>query len=148
MIQEVSNDVSFYEALALVVEQARLKDPRLKVQREIIRRANARLIELRATEQDRFKKAVWEMLDFLSPSTLSSVLGGIDSCSYFKLCQIGWGLGLDDDTIEWLESLRKEEEPRNHSTTKQRIVIVKGGTKKSSAQDDIPDWVLKRPSRE
>lgn len=147
MIQEVTEGVTFYQELARVVEQARLKDPRLKVQREIIRRADAHLIKLRKTERDPFKKAVWNMLDFLAPPTLSNVLRGIDTPSYFTLCRIGWGLGLDEKTIEDLAVLLAEEEPRNHSTTHRRIAIVetmKGGTKQPGTENDVPSWAYRR----
>ena len=149
--EDVTFDVTFYKALAQVVEQARLKDPRLEVQREIIRRANAHLVELRTTEQDPFKRAVWKMLDFLAPSTLTNVLQWKDKPSYFTLCRIGWGLGLSDETIEWLASLLEEEQPRHHTTTQKRIAIVKeetmkGGEKLSTSEEEnVPSWVLQRP---
>lgn len=143
-VSKLSEDLSFFEGLALVVREAQEKDPQLKVQAEIIRRAHKHLreeIEQARREKDHFKEAVLELIRPLGRDTLSRVLSGKDTISYWTLYQIKLGLNLDQKTFEWLDSLRRLEEPRNHSTTQQRMIVI-GGAKPSQGKDhELPPWI-------
>jgi hypothetical protein len=140
-VSEISEDISFVEALSLVVRESGLS------QREIIRRSEIGLleeIEQAKRERDLFKAAILEMMGALRPSTLSRALRGVDSIEYPTLYRIGLGIGLKpgDPIFQRLDGLRQLEERRNHATTQQqRIVLMKGGAKQPNTENDIPSWV-------
>lgn len=155
MLQERVDEISFYEALALIVKRSGLK------QIEIVRRSNARLAEMiERTEIDPFLRSLLELVSPLDKSTVSNVLKGKDLVSALTLYRICLAFDLDEETLQWLQSrfgmcaqtqtaiydwlevLRQQEEPRNHSTAYRRIVLMTGGTKPlQTDDDDLPPWI-------
>ena len=77
-------------------------------------------------------------LVLLDKSTVSRAVSAIDSIRPPTLYRIGLGLELDPETRAWLEDLRKQEDKVNHSTTQQKIVVVKESSQPSRR---IPRWI-------
>lgn len=137
MLRERVEEISFYEALALIVEQSGLR------QVDIVNKSNERLAKL--IEQAKLPpllEALLQLVPALNAGTLSNILKAKDLPSDLMLYRIVLGLGLEEEeeqkTLELLENLRKLEKPRNHSSGKLRI--VKGG-KKPQIYHDIPSWI-------
>ncbi len=102
---------AFFEVFAQLVRESGL------LQSEITRRINVNS-RRHALYVGKSKKAAFHQ------STLGNIVKGRDLPSEMTLYRIArLGLGLSEEQCLWLELLRLEEEPINHSTTQPQITI-------------------------
>lgn len=133
-IKNRDTDVSFFEALAQVVEASGLSHL------EISRNANKRLREIIAKIPDTSERILLEVAtQWLNRSTIYRAVTGKSSVSEDTLSLIVSGLvDLDEETIQWLKALREEEDHVHHST-QQRAIVTK--TNEDPQTDELPRWI-------